>query len=204
MATLERKQMVFENVHGGFGYGERNEDGNRILEFAESHGFCLLNTYFRQRIKLPELKTFEAIVFILTIGTVNVILLDIYRTESQCTYNNLVTEPQSFVVPLQKLEEDSSDGHLTQDSNASDDTAGLGSETSFHGITTLAALKSDPSIATSTNLEHNLGTSNHLNHTSFHPYGHSADGHFFIPAQIIEEASRKRELRLLKNKCLIL
>ncbi|ESO07529.1 hypothetical protein HELRODRAFT_75758, partial [Helobdella robusta] len=28
-----------DNVHGGFGYGERNKDGNRILEFAESHGF---------------------------------------------------------------------------------------------------------------------------------------------------------------------
>ncbi|ESN93963.1 hypothetical protein HELRODRAFT_180379 [Helobdella robusta] len=40
----------FDNVHGGFGYGKRNEDGNRILEFAESHGFCLLNTYFRKRL----------------------------------------------------------------------------------------------------------------------------------------------------------
>ncbi|ESO00270.1 hypothetical protein HELRODRAFT_176130 [Helobdella robusta] len=40
------------NVHGGFGYGERNEDGNRIFEFAESHGFCLLNTYFRKRLEL--------------------------------------------------------------------------------------------------------------------------------------------------------
>ncbi|ESN93965.1 hypothetical protein HELRODRAFT_180380 [Helobdella robusta] len=27
----------FDNVHGGFGYGERNEDGNRTLEFADSH-----------------------------------------------------------------------------------------------------------------------------------------------------------------------
>ncbi|ESO02930.1 hypothetical protein HELRODRAFT_174405 [Helobdella robusta] len=41
----------FDNVHGGFGYGKRNEDGNRILEFAESHGFCLLNTYFRKKLK---------------------------------------------------------------------------------------------------------------------------------------------------------
>ncbi|ESO08550.1 hypothetical protein HELRODRAFT_190766 [Helobdella robusta] len=41
----------FDNVHGGFGYGKRNEDGNRILEFAESHGFCLLNTYFRKRLE---------------------------------------------------------------------------------------------------------------------------------------------------------
>ncbi|ESO11730.1 hypothetical protein HELRODRAFT_166754 [Helobdella robusta] len=47
MATLE-KTDGFDNVHGGFGYGERNEDDNRILEFAESHGFCLLNVYFRK------------------------------------------------------------------------------------------------------------------------------------------------------------
>ncbi|ESN94252.1 hypothetical protein HELRODRAFT_68656 [Helobdella robusta] len=45
------KTDCFDNVHGGFGYGERNEDGNRILEFAESHGFCLLNTYFRKRLE---------------------------------------------------------------------------------------------------------------------------------------------------------
>ncbi|ESO05780.1 hypothetical protein HELRODRAFT_77621, partial [Helobdella robusta] len=41
----------FDNVHGGFGYGERNKEGNRILEFTESHGFCLLNTYFRERLE---------------------------------------------------------------------------------------------------------------------------------------------------------
>ncbi|ESO12155.1 hypothetical protein HELRODRAFT_158620 [Helobdella robusta] len=45
------KTDCFNNVHGGFGYGKRNEDGNRILEFAESHGFCLLNTYFRKRLE---------------------------------------------------------------------------------------------------------------------------------------------------------
>ncbi|ESO01778.1 hypothetical protein HELRODRAFT_160940 [Helobdella robusta] len=41
----------FDNVHDGFDYGERNKDGNRILEFAESHGFCLLNTYFKKRLE---------------------------------------------------------------------------------------------------------------------------------------------------------
>ncbi|ESO08344.1 hypothetical protein HELRODRAFT_169155 [Helobdella robusta] len=46
-----KKTNGLDNVHGGFGYGERNEDGNRILEFAESHGFCLLNTYFRKRLE---------------------------------------------------------------------------------------------------------------------------------------------------------
>ncbi|ESO11829.1 hypothetical protein HELRODRAFT_166883 [Helobdella robusta] len=37
MATLERKQMASTTyIHSGFGYGERYEDGNRILEFAET------------------------------------------------------------------------------------------------------------------------------------------------------------------------
>ncbi|ESO11780.1 hypothetical protein HELRODRAFT_166822 [Helobdella robusta] len=44
---VEEKTDGFDNVHG-FNYGERNEDGIRILGFAESHGFCLLKTYFRK------------------------------------------------------------------------------------------------------------------------------------------------------------
>ncbi|ESO05797.1 hypothetical protein HELRODRAFT_171470 [Helobdella robusta] len=48
----------FDNVHGGFGYGERDENGNRILEFAKSHGFCLLNTYFKK--KLEHLITYKS------------------------------------------------------------------------------------------------------------------------------------------------
>jgi hypothetical protein len=41
----------FDQVHGGHGYGERNDDGTRILEFAESHELCLLNTCFRKRVE---------------------------------------------------------------------------------------------------------------------------------------------------------
>ncbi|ESN93968.1 hypothetical protein HELRODRAFT_149645, partial [Helobdella robusta] len=33
--NVGEKTDGFDNVHGGFGYGKRNEDGNRILEFAE-------------------------------------------------------------------------------------------------------------------------------------------------------------------------
>ncbi|ESN91362.1 hypothetical protein HELRODRAFT_70388 [Helobdella robusta] len=32
---VREKTDGFDNVHSSFGYGERNEDGNRILEFAE-------------------------------------------------------------------------------------------------------------------------------------------------------------------------
>ncbi|ESO02850.1 hypothetical protein HELRODRAFT_174283 [Helobdella robusta] len=49
--NVGEKTDGFDNVHGGFGNRKRNDDGNRILEFAESHGFCLLNTYFRKRLE---------------------------------------------------------------------------------------------------------------------------------------------------------
>ncbi|VDP25185.1 unnamed protein product [Heligmosomoides polygyrus] len=35
--------------HGGFGYGSRNADGERILEYAESHNLTIVNTVFRKR-----------------------------------------------------------------------------------------------------------------------------------------------------------
>ncbi|VDO19908.1 unnamed protein product [Heligmosomoides polygyrus] len=35
--------------HGGFGYGSRNADGERILEYADSHDLIIVNTKFRKR-----------------------------------------------------------------------------------------------------------------------------------------------------------
>ncbi|VDP12261.1 unnamed protein product [Heligmosomoides polygyrus] len=37
------------SCHGGFGYGSRNADGERILEYAESHSLTIVNTDFRKR-----------------------------------------------------------------------------------------------------------------------------------------------------------
>ncbi|VDO19673.1 unnamed protein product [Heligmosomoides polygyrus] len=37
------------SCHGGFGYGSRNPDGERILEYAESHSLTIVNTVFRKR-----------------------------------------------------------------------------------------------------------------------------------------------------------
>ncbi|XGW28884.1 hypothetical protein V3C99_008576 [Haemonchus contortus] len=34
---------------GGFGYGSRNTDGERILEYADSHNLTIVNTRFRKR-----------------------------------------------------------------------------------------------------------------------------------------------------------
>ncbi|VDL69559.1 unnamed protein product [Nippostrongylus brasiliensis] len=35
--------------HGGFGFGIRNEDGERILEYACSNNLAITNTMFRKR-----------------------------------------------------------------------------------------------------------------------------------------------------------
>ncbi|XGW17243.1 hypothetical protein V3C99_002112 [Haemonchus contortus] len=37
------------SCHGGFGYGSRNADGERILEYADSHNLAIVNTRFRKR-----------------------------------------------------------------------------------------------------------------------------------------------------------
>ncbi|VDP06041.1 unnamed protein product [Heligmosomoides polygyrus] len=37
------------SCHGGFGYGSRNADGERILEYAESHNLTIVNTVVRKR-----------------------------------------------------------------------------------------------------------------------------------------------------------
>jgi hypothetical protein len=38
----------FEGVHGGHGYGERNREGEMLLEFAMATGMVLLNTFFQK------------------------------------------------------------------------------------------------------------------------------------------------------------
>ena len=38
----------YEGVHGGRGLGERNEEGERLLEFADSTGMAVVNTFFEK------------------------------------------------------------------------------------------------------------------------------------------------------------
>jgi len=44
----------FDSVHGGFGFRERNEPGNSILDFALSYDLILANTWFRKRVSLDH------------------------------------------------------------------------------------------------------------------------------------------------------
>ena len=44
-----REAAGYEGVHGGSGYGERNADGDRFLEFAVANDFVIGNTFFVKR-----------------------------------------------------------------------------------------------------------------------------------------------------------
>jgi hypothetical protein len=39
----------FERVHGGFGYGEQNQEGENILNFVIAYDLMVVNTFFRKK-----------------------------------------------------------------------------------------------------------------------------------------------------------
>ena len=43
-----RSSLGYIGIHGGFGWGERNRDGERILEFADSLDMVVGNTFFQE------------------------------------------------------------------------------------------------------------------------------------------------------------
>ena len=42
----------FEGVHGGFGFGKRNMEGEMILETADALNLAVLNTWFKKEERL--------------------------------------------------------------------------------------------------------------------------------------------------------
>ena len=46
--SIKRKGSV-EAVHGGFGYGSRNQEGAEVLDFAVAFDLMIANTFFRKR-----------------------------------------------------------------------------------------------------------------------------------------------------------
>ena len=43
-----RSSLGYDGIHGGFGWGERNRDGEKILEFADSLDMVVGNTFFKK------------------------------------------------------------------------------------------------------------------------------------------------------------
>ena len=39
----------YEMVHGGYGFGDRNEASMNILDFAVAYDLIIANTYFKKR-----------------------------------------------------------------------------------------------------------------------------------------------------------
>jgi hypothetical protein len=51
-------RVDFDGVHGGFGYGIRNQDGEGIFNFALAYDLFVVNTLFRKRVS--HLVTFNS------------------------------------------------------------------------------------------------------------------------------------------------
>ena len=51
-------RVGFDGVHGGFGYGSRNQEGEGILNFALAYDLFVTNTLFRKRVS--HLVTFSS------------------------------------------------------------------------------------------------------------------------------------------------
>ncbi|CAI9282240.1 unnamed protein product [Lactuca saligna] len=46
---IGKKADGYETVHGGFGFGTRNDEGHRLLEFATAHDLVVANSFFKKR-----------------------------------------------------------------------------------------------------------------------------------------------------------
>jgi hypothetical protein len=49
MVMLAQLDGGFERVHGGFGYGEQNQEGEDILNFVIAYDLMVANTFFRKK-----------------------------------------------------------------------------------------------------------------------------------------------------------
>jgi hypothetical protein len=45
-----RTRVGFDGVHGDFGYGSRNQEGEGILNFALAYDLIIVNTLFKKRV----------------------------------------------------------------------------------------------------------------------------------------------------------
>jgi len=98
--ALKRQKIGSSNVgydgtHGGFGYGCRNADGSRILEFADGLNFVICNALFRKQ---------EAKVVTYVAGpvksTVDYIMV---RQEDKAKVRNVKVISSEECVPVHKL-----------------------------------------------------------------------------------------------------
>ena len=46
---VDTSSVGFEAIHGGFGYGSKNQEGEEVLDFAIAFDLIIANTFFRKR-----------------------------------------------------------------------------------------------------------------------------------------------------------
>jgi len=85
----------YDETHGGFGYGSRNADGSRILEFADGLNLVICNTLFTKQ--EAKLETYVAGPVKSTIEYIMV------RQEDKANVRNVKVISREECVPKQKL-----------------------------------------------------------------------------------------------------
>jgi hypothetical protein len=88
-------RLGFDGVHGGFGYGSRNQEGESILNFALAYDLIVVNTLFRR--KVSHLVTFSSGQHCSQIDFILV------RREDRHTCLDYKVIPGECVVPQHKL-----------------------------------------------------------------------------------------------------
>ena len=84
-----------DGTHGGFGYGDRNADGSRTLEFADELNLGICNTFFMKQ--EYQLVTYAA-------GSVkSTVDYIIVRQEDKAKVRNVKVIPNEECVPKHKL-----------------------------------------------------------------------------------------------------
>jgi len=97
---MGRKGDGYEMVHGGFRYGERNNGGMSILNFAVAYELSIVNFYFKK--KEEHLVTFKSdntrtqIDYFLVRVNTRILYKDCKMIPSEC----LVTQHRSLVMDV--------------------------------------------------------------------------------------------------------
>jgi len=85
----------YDGMHGGYGFGDRNADGSRILEFADGPNVVICNTLFmKQESKLVTYEPGSAK------STVDYIMV---RQRDKVKFRNVNVIPNEKCVPKHKL-----------------------------------------------------------------------------------------------------
>jgi len=92
---IESSNVGYDGTHGGFGYGSRNADGSRILEFADGLNLVICNTLFTKQ--EAKLVTYVAG---LVKSTVDYIMV---RQEDRAKVCNIKVISSEECVPKHKL-----------------------------------------------------------------------------------------------------